>query len=69
MGIRKAAKKELNVVPLPDLGLPADGLSPRIFVEEVFPPPETAGAQIIEGDPAAVADEILKIIKEKGVSI
>lgn len=69
MGIRKAAKKELNVVPLQELGLPADDLSPRTIVEELFPPPETAGAQIIEGDPAAVAEEILKIIKEKGVSI
>jgi electron transfer flavoprotein beta subunit len=69
MGIRKAAKKELKVVPLQDLGLTADDLSPRAFVEEVFPPPETAGAQILEGDPATVAEEILKIIKEKGVSI
>jgi len=69
MGIRKAAKKELKVLPLQDLGLSADDLSPRTVVEEVFPPPETAGAQIIEGDPAAVAEEILKIIKEKGVSI
>jgi electron transfer flavoprotein beta subunit len=69
MGIRKAAKKELNVVQVQDLGLPQDDLSPRTMVEELFPPPETAGAQIIAGDPSTVADEILKIIKEKGVSI
>jgi len=69
MGIRKASKKELNVVKAQDLGLSQDDLSPRTLVEEFFPPPETAGAQIIEGDPATVADEILKIIKEKGVSI
>jgi hypothetical protein len=36
-------------------------------VEEIYSPPETAGAQFIEGDPAAVAEEILRIIKEKGV--
>lgn len=69
MGIRKAAKKELTVRKVQDLGLSADDLSPRIIIEELFPPPETAGAQIIEGDPGTVADEILKIIKEKGVSI
>ena len=69
MGIRKAAKKELNVIPLQDLGLSADDLSPRTFVEELFPPPETAGAEMIEGDSATVAEQILRILKEKGVSI
>jgi electron transfer flavoprotein beta subunit len=68
MGIRKAAKKELNVISAQDLGLPEGELLPRTMVEELFPPPETAGAQIIEGDPGTIAEEILKIIKEKGVS-
>jgi electron transfer flavoprotein beta subunit len=69
MGIRKAAKKELNVTKVEDLGLSQDDLSPRTIIEELYPPPETAGAQLIEGDPASVAEEILKIIKEKGVSL
>lgn len=69
MGIRKAAKKELNVLPVTDVGLSEDDLSPRTVVEELFPPPETAGAQIIEGDPASIAEEIVRIMKEKGVSI
>ncbi|MBN1105828.1 MAG: electron transfer flavoprotein subunit beta/FixA family protein, partial [Deltaproteobacteria bacterium] len=69
MGIRKAAKKELNVVPIQDLGLAVDDLSVRTVVEELFLPPETAGAEIIEGDPATVAEEILRIMKEKGVSL
>jgi electron transfer flavoprotein beta subunit len=67
MGIRKAAKKELNVMKATDVGLSADDLIPRITVEEIYSPPETAGAQFIEGDPAAVAEEIVRIIKEKGV--
>ncbi len=67
MGIRKAAKKELNVMKATDLGLSAEDLTRRITVEEIYLPPETAGAQFIEGDPAAVAEEILRIIKEKGV--
>jgi electron transfer flavoprotein beta subunit len=69
MGIRKAAKKELNVVKAQDLGLSPDDLSPMTTVEDLFPPPEIAGAKIIEGDPAKVAEEILRIIKEKGVTI
>ncbi|MCF8063478.1 MAG: electron transfer flavoprotein subunit beta/FixA family protein [Deltaproteobacteria bacterium] len=69
MGIRKAAKKELNVVPLADLGIDEDALTPMTTVEEYFFPPETEGAEILEGDAASVAEQILKIIKEKGVSI
>jgi electron transfer flavoprotein beta subunit len=67
MGIRKAAKKELSVMKATDLGLSAEDLTRWITVEEIYLPPETAGAQFIEGDPAAVAEEILRIIKEKGV--
>jgi electron transfer flavoprotein beta subunit len=69
MGIRKAAKKELNVAGVDTLGVAAADLEPRTTVEEVFLPPETEGAQFIEGDPATVADEILRILKEKGVSL
>lgn len=69
MGIRKAAKKELNVVPLADLGIGDDDLAPMTTVEEYFFPPETEGAEILEGDAASVAEQILKIMKEKGVSV
>jgi electron transfer flavoprotein beta subunit len=69
MGIRKAAKKELNVTPVDALHLSPDDLSPRTWIEDVFHPPETAGAEIIEGDPGTVAAQILRIMKEKGVSV
>jgi len=69
MGIKKARKKELTVIPLADLGLPEDDLVLRTRIEEVFLPPETTGAEMIEGDASAVAGEIIRIIKEKGVSI
>jgi electron transfer flavoprotein alpha/beta subunit len=59
----------LNVAGVDTLGLAAGDLQARTMVEEIFLPPETEGAQFIEGDPAAVADEILRILKEKGVSI
>jgi len=69
MGIRKAGKKELTVIPVANLGLSEDDLTPRTRIEEVFLPPETTGAEMIEGDAASVAAELIKIIKEKGVSI
>lgn len=69
MGIRKAAKKELKVVELSELGLSQEDLTPMTTVEEYYFPPETEGAEIIEGDAATVAEAILKIVKEKGVSI
>lgn len=69
MGIRKARKKELAVIHVEDLGLSEDDLERRTMIEEVFLPPETEGAEMLEGDPSSVAGRIIQIIKEKGVSI
>lgn len=69
MGIRKAAKKELNVVKVDELSLSEDDLLRQTIIEELFLPPETEGAEIIEGDPSTVAEEIIRIMKEKGVNI
>lgn len=69
MGIRKASKKELNVKKVEDLKLSQDDLAQWTIVEELFPPPETKGAKMIEGDPDTVAGEIIRIIKEKGVNL
>lgn len=69
MGLRKARQKELDVVSVDELGLTGDDLSRWTVIEEAFLPPETEGAEIIAGDPAAVAEKILGIISEKGVSI
>ncbi|MFC1823980.1 electron transfer flavoprotein subunit beta/FixA family protein [Thermodesulfobacteriota bacterium] len=68
MGIRKAAKKELKVITVEDLSLPEDDLTPRAVIEEYFLPPETEGAEMIEGDPSTVAEQLLRILKEKGVA-
>jgi len=68
MGIRKAAKKELKVMKVEDLGLSDQDLTPMITVEELYLPPETEGAEILEGDPGMVAEQILQILKEKGVA-
>lgn len=69
MGIRKAAKKELKVMGVQDLNIPEEELRPWSVVDEMYLPPETEGAEMIEGDPGTVAQAILRIIKEKGVSI
>ncbi|MBW1797653.1 MAG: electron transfer flavoprotein subunit beta/FixA family protein [Deltaproteobacteria bacterium] len=69
MGIRKAGKKELKVLKVEDLGLTEDDLTPRTVVEEVFLPPETEGAEMIEGDASTVAEEIIRILTEKGVTV
>jgi len=69
MGIRKARKKEMTVIPVADLGLSEDDLTPRTRIEAVFLPPETTGAEMIEGDPSSMAAELIKIIKEKGVTL
>lgn len=69
MGIRKASKKELIVKSMEEMGLSQDDLTPQTVIEEVFPPPETEGAEMIEGDPAAVVEVIIRIMKEKGVNV
>jgi electron transfer flavoprotein beta subunit len=69
MGIKKARKKELTVIPVADLGLAEDDLAPRTRIEQIFLPPETTGAEMIQGDAASVATELIRIIKEKGVNI
>jgi electron transfer flavoprotein beta subunit len=67
LGIRKAAKKELKVVDLSELGLSDEELSPKTLIDEVYLPPETEGAQILSGDPEKIASEVIEILTRKGV--
>jgi electron transfer flavoprotein beta subunit len=67
LGIRKAAKKELKVMDLAELGIPDDELAPRTIIEEVYLPPETEGAQILSGDPDQIAADFIEILTKKGV--
>jgi len=67
LGIRKAAKKELKIINLADLGLSDEELSPKTIVEEVYLPPETEGAQMLTGDPDTIASDFIKILTKKGV--
>jgi electron transfer flavoprotein beta subunit len=67
LGIRKAAKKELKVMDLSELGISDEDLSPRTIIEEVYLPPETEGAQILTGDPDKIASDFVEILTRKGV--
>jgi len=67
LGIRKAAKKELKVIDLSELGMNDEELAPRVYIEEAYLPPETEGAEIISGDPDTVAGEVVGILTKKGV--
>lgn len=67
LGIRKAAKKELKIIDLAELGIPDEELAPRTVIEEVYLPPETEGAQILEGDPDKVAADFVEILTKKGL--
>ena len=67
LGIRKAAKKELKIMDLSELGIPDEELSPRAIIDEVYLPPETEGAQILAGDADKIASDFIEILTKKGV--
>ena len=67
MAVKKARKKEMKVMALDELNLSEDDLAPETIIEELFLPPQTEGAEIIEGNPPEIADALLQIMKEKGV--
>ncbi|MBN1226254.1 MAG: electron transfer flavoprotein subunit beta/FixA family protein [Deltaproteobacteria bacterium] len=67
LGIRKAAKKELKVIGLEELGISEEELTPKTIIEEAYLPPETEGAQILSGDPDKIASDFVEILKKKGV--
>ncbi|MFZ0451285.1 MAG: electron transfer flavoprotein subunit beta/FixA family protein [Desulfatiglandaceae bacterium] len=69
MGIRKARKKPLEVIKVSELGLPSEDLTPRTMIQEIYLPPDTEGAEMIEGNPSTVAEEIIRILTEKGVNV
>lgn len=69
MGIRKASRKEIKVFEARGLGLTDADLQPGLIMEEMFLPPETEGAEMLQGDAASLADQIIRIIREKGVSL
>lgn len=59
--IMKAKKKELVTIPVAELDPPAV----RLQTLSVTPPEKKGGGLILEGDPAELADQLIKLLKEK----
>ena len=64
MGVRKASKVERKVY---NAGEYQDGLASLIEVEKWDYPPKKGGAKILAGELDAICQELLGILKEKGV--
>jgi electron transfer flavoprotein beta subunit len=66
-GIMSAKKKEIRTVGLSDLGLDPGEVGEagaRLKTIRLAPPPKGKGAELIQGSPGEVAQELLKRIRE-----
>jgi len=59
--IMKAKKKELLSIPVAELGAPAN----RLETAALAPPEKKGTGLVLEGEPADLADQLIKILKEK----
>ena len=70
MGIRKVAKKEIQVHDLSTVGLSPEDAGEggsMILIERIFPTPVGEGAEILLGSPDAVAAKVTDIFEKGGV--
>jgi len=65
IAIRKAAKKEIRTLGREEIS--PEGLRANTQVEELFIPPVTKRAEILEGDVEEVSAKMAAILKEKGL--
>jgi electron transfer flavoprotein beta subunit len=65
MGIRRASRIGITVLPASGLGLSAADLEPALITEELYLPAGIEEAVMLRGDAASVAADILRIIREK----
>jgi len=69
-GIRKAMKKQIEVLDLEDLGLAEDAvgeMGSKTSLVRLFIPEVTTQATILEGSPEEVSSELVTILKNEGV--
>lgn len=65
-GIMKAKRTPLTVRSLADLGLAAGEIGPsRIELLGLTPPPRRQAGRILEGEPAAVVKDLLRLLREE----
>jgi electron transfer flavoprotein beta subunit len=64
-GIMAAKKKPLNVLNLAGLGLDAAAVAPKLRVSRLELPPARPPVRLIEGEPAAQAAELVRLLHEE----
>ena len=64
-GIMAAKKKMIPVIPVEDLGLPAELLAPAVEITGLDVPPQKPAGRIIRGDPAEAAGELVRLLREE----
>lgn len=62
-GIMKAKKKPFKTLTLNDIGISADDCLPATKQSELSLPPERSAGQILKGEPAAVAHELVSLLR------
>ncbi len=68
-GIRQAQKKELSVLSLDDLGVPADQVdesASQIMLNKLYVPEVVSAAEFIEGEPEEKAEKLASILIKGG---
>lgn len=69
MGVRRAAKQEINVIDLKGLGLREEEVGEtgsKTKEERLFLPPVTKEAEILQGSPDEVATRLAQVLRDKG---
>ena len=66
-GIKRAMKKELQVMSLNDLDLSLDTLTPMVKLEKLELPPKGKEAELISGAPGEAAEQLAKVLKDAGI--
>jgi electron transfer flavoprotein beta subunit len=64
-GIMAAKKKPLRAVTAAELGLDADALAPKVTVSALALPPARPPVKMIEGEPEAQAQELVRLLHEE----
>lgn len=66
-GIKRAMKKELQVMSLSDLDLHPETMSPMVKLERLELPPKGKEAELISGSPEESAEQLAKILQNSGI--
>jgi len=66
-GIMQAKKKPLDQKSLADLGLDAGAVAPKVTIEKIYTPPKGDTAELLEGSPGEIAQQLVGKIKELGL--